>query len=55
MFSFLFGIIGFIVYSLMTFFLGYLFTCWSFLHCSDESFNRLVLKMKETREKINDN
>lgn len=55
MFSFLFGVIGFIAYSLMTFFLGYLFTCWSFLHCSDESFNRLVLKMKETRGKINDN
>ena len=55
MFSFLFGIIGFIVYSLIIFFLGYLFTCWSFLRCSDESFNRVVLKMKETRGKINDN
>ena len=55
MFSFLFAVIGFVAYSLITFFLGYLFTYWSFLRCSDESFNRLVLKMKETRGKINDN
>ena len=55
MFNFLFGITGFIVYSLLIFFLGNLFIYWGFLHFSDESFNRLVLKMKEIRKKINDN
>lgn len=55
MFSFLFGVIGFIVYSLIIFILGNLFIYWGFLHYSDESFNRLVLKMKEIRRNINDN
>ena len=55
MFSFLFDIIGFIVYSLIIFFLGCLFICLEFLHCSDESFNSLILKLKEARGRINDN
>lgn len=55
MFGFLFGIIGFILYSLIVFFLGYLSTCWCFLNCSNESFNSLILKMKEARGRINDN